>query len=428
MAKRAMSALTTVLLNLFVIYAAARLAGLLCARLGQPAVIGELLAGVAIGPHVLGLVGVPSAGVIDLFGGDHMLAERALDLVLESFAEVGVIVLLFTVGLETRPSDLVRVGVRSALVGTLGVVTPFVFGFALMRATGHPGIESAFVATAMVATSIGITARVLQELGVLQSREARVILGAAVIDDVLGLIVLTIVSAASAGGSGGYEVAIVAGQAVAFIVFVAWAGRHVMRRFSVHVQQLDALTPNDLPLNLSLLLMLGLAALAGLLGLAGIIGAFLAGMTLAESSDQFALDERSKPIYEFLVPFFFVYIGGKVDPQSLADGGVLLLALAITAVAVVSKLLGASGAMWGTSRRSMAIVGVGMVPRGEVGLIVAGIGLSKGIVPESLFSVVVVMSLATTLITPYGLSALYRRGDTERGRDRAVAGEEAERC
>jgi len=173
------------------------------------------------------------------------------------------------------------------------------------------------------------------------------------------------------------------------------------------------------------LLMLGLAALAGLLGLAGIIGAFLAGMILAESSDQFALDERSKPIYEFLVPFFFVYIGGEVDPRSLADGGVLLLALAITAVAVVSKLIGAGGAMWGTGRRSMAIVGVGMVPRGEVGLIVAGIGLSKGIVPEEIFSVVVVMSLATTLIAPVLLNSLYARQRVRAGR--ASASESVER-
>ena len=405
-----MSALTTILLNLFLIYAAAKVAGAILARLGQPSVIGELLAGIIIGPYALGLVGEPSGEMIRFFGGDRSHAAHALELVLESIAELGVIVLLFTVGIETRVTDILRVGGRAVLVGVLGITAPFTLGFGFMAVLGHSGIESAFVATALVATSVGITARVLQELGVLRTREARIILGAAIIDDILGLLLLAIVSAAgSEEGASIHAVAVIAVQALAFVGFVAWAGTHATRRFSIHLQRLDALTVQNLPLNVSLLLMLGLAAVAGLIGLAGIIGAFLAGMVLAESRQQFDLERQSRPIYEFLVPFFFVYTGTKVDPAAFTDLGLVLLAGAVTVIAVVSKIAGAGGAMWGTSRRSMLIVGLGMVPRGEVGLIVAGIGLSLGIISGDIFSVAVIMSIATTLVVPPALYALYRR-------------------
>jgi Kef-type K+ transport system membrane component KefB len=399
------SALTTVLLNLFIVYASAKVAGALFVRLGQPSVIGELLAGVLIGPHALGFIGQPSTALIELFHGDRENAAHALDLVLESIAELGVIVLLFTVGLETRATDILRVGGRAVAVGVLGIILPFVLGFAFMAATGHPSLESAFVATALVATSVGITARVLQELGVLRSREARIILGAAVIDDILGLLLLAVVSAAGAGDTNAGNIALIAVQAVVFVAFVAWVGTHATRRFSVHLDDLAEVVP----LNVSLLLMLGLAALASIIGLAGIIGAFLAGMMLAESRDRFNLEHQSRPIYEFLVPVFFVYTGTKVEPAAFTDGTIMILALAITLIAILSKLVGAGGAMAGAGRRSMLIVGTGMVPRGEVGLIVAGIGLNLGIIPGDIFSVVVIMSIATTLVVPPALTAIYRR-------------------
>jgi Kef-type K+ transport system membrane component KefB len=400
-----MSALSTVLLNLFVIYAAAKLAGAVFRRVNQPAVIGEILAGVLIGPHAFGLIGEPTAGVIELFDGDLEAARHALELVLESIAELGVIVLLFTVGLETRATDLLRVGRRAAAVGVLGIVAPFALGFGFMMLTDHPRLESAFVATALVATSVGITARVLQELGVLRTREARIILAAAVIDDILGLLLLAIVSAAGEGNSNAPQIALIAAQAFAFVGFVAWVGTHATRRFSVRLDDLEQVVP----LNISILLMLGLAAAAGVIGLAGIIGAFLAGMVLAESRERFNLEEQARPIYEFLVPVFFVYTGTKVDPAVFGDGGVVALAVMITLIAIASKLAGAGAGMLGTSRRSMLIVGTGMAPRGEVGLIVAGIGLSQGIIPVDIFSVVVLMSVATTLVVPPALTAIYRR-------------------
>lgn len=405
-----MSALTTILLDLFLLYAAARAAGVLFMRLGQPAVIGELLVGVLIGPHALGLVGEPSVGFIDLFHGNREDAAHALELVLETVAELGVIVLLFAVGLETRVTDILRVGIRAALVGVLGITAPFALGFAYMAITGHPNLESAFLATALVATSVGITARVLQELGVLRTPEARIILGAAVIDDILGLLLLAIVSAAGSGeGTDLRSVVVIALQAVAFVGFVAWIGTHASRRYSVHLERLNALTPLNLPLNLALLLMLGLAAIGGVIGLAGIIGAFLAGMVLAESRERFNLEHETRPIYEFLVPFFFAYTGTKVEPAAFTEGGLVVTAAVVTAIAVVSKILGAGLGMWGRGPRSIAIVGIGMVPRGEVGLIVAGLGLRLGIIPSDLFSVAVIMSIVTTLIVPPALYAIYRR-------------------
>lgn len=420
-----MSSLTTVLLNLFVIYAAAKAAGVIAAHLGQPGVIGELVAGIVIGPHALGLIGEPSSDLTALFGGNRDEAAHALDLVLESVAELGVVVLLFTVGLETRLTDILRVGGRAALVGVLGIAVPFVLGFAFMEALGHPRLESAFVATALVATSVGITARILQDLGALRDREARVILGAAVIDDILGLLLLAVVSAAGSGsGVAVGDLVVIAVQAVAFVGFIAWMGTHATRRFSVRLQALDARSSVDVPLTVSLLLMLGLAVVAGLIGLAGIIGAFLAGMVLAESGDQLNLEARTGPIVAFLAPFFFVYTGAKVDPGAATDAGVLALAVGVIVLAVAGKLVGAGGAMWGSGWWSMAVVGVGMVPRGEVGLIVAGLGLSLGIVSGDIFSVVVLMSIATTLIAPPLISALYRRRRvrtvTERGETAAV--------
>ena len=400
-----MSALTNVLLNLFIIYTAAKLAGSLFARAGQPAVIGELLAGVLIGPHALGLIGTPFGELLTLFNGDHVQAEHALELVLESFAELGVIVLLFTVGLETRATDLLRVGGRAVAVGVLGVVAPFVAGFMLMRLTEHPTAESAFVATALVATSVGITARVLQEAGVLRSREARIILGAAVIDDVLALLLLSVVSASTSGaGVSAFSIAFIAIQATAFIGFIAWAGTHMTRRYSVHLERLDEIVP----LNLSLFLMLGLALASAAIGLAAIIGAFLAGMVLAESREQFRLEHQARPLSEFVTPFFFVFTGSRVDLQVLADPQILAMAVAITLLAIVTKVVGAGAGMWGSGRWSMTAVGIGMAPRGEVGLIIAGIGFARGIIPADLFAVVVVMSIATTLVVPPLLSLLYK--------------------
>ena len=408
-----MEEIADVLLDLFIIFVLAKAAAEVFQRLRQPTVIGELLVGVAIGPHALRLIDVP---LVD--------SHEGLSLVYEVMAELGLVVLLFFVGLETRLDDLLRVGRRSLTVAVLGVALPFALGAAFMVLTGHPRTESLFVGVALVATSVGITARVLRDLGVLGSKEARIILGAAVADDILALLALTAVTQIGReGGVDAGELIVTGAVAVAFVVFTALVGTRAVRRYSLHLERLQI---THAPLAVALALMLGLSAAASELGLAGIIGAFLAGMILAESREQLQLERRAQPIYEFLVPFFFVLTGAKVDLGSFSGGGTVGLALAITSLAVVGKLAGCGAAGYGLGKRSMLILGVGMVPRGEIGFVVASVALSRGAVGADVFSSVVFMSIATTLIVPPVLSVLYgsqrgRTGTLERGRRAAAA-------
>jgi Kef-type K+ transport system membrane component KefB len=368
-------------------------------------VIGELLVGVILGPYALGWIGVPTAGMIEAFHGAADATE-ALHAIFEVLAELGVIVLLFMVGLETRLSDILSVGIRAGLVAVAGVIVPFILGYAFVALVlGEPTIEAIFIGTAMVATSVGITARVLADLGHIRSDEARIILGAAVIDDVLGMIVLAVVSALGESGTVSFaQIGLIALQAVAFTVFVAIAGRHAVRRWNVH---LDRLRIRNAPFVVGVLVMLGLATAAAQIGLAAIIGAFLAGMVFAELSDQYELERQTLPLYEFLVPLFFVITGSRVDWRLFLDPSVMGIALAVTGLAILGKLVGCGAAATGLGWRKVSIVGVGMVPRGEVGLIVANVGASLAIIPSAMYSTVVIMSVLTTLVVPPVLMLLY---------------------
>ena len=404
-----MTTIGFILLQFFIIFASAKLMGELFHRLRQPEVIGELAAGVLLGPFALGLIGEPNASLVVAFH-DKATAQEALELVLESVGQLGVIVLLFMVGLETRLSDLMRVGPRAAVVGVLGIVVPFALGYGFMRLAGEPNLDSMFMATAMVATSVGITARVLQELGVIQATESRIILGAAVLDDVLALLLLTAVSGAAVTGAVTVgSIAIIIAQAVGFIVFVILVGRHVLERH--HTTLTSFFHPEvahpEAPLVVALGTMMGLAGLAGYFRLAGIIGAFLAGMVFAEFPERHALEERIRPIYHFLVPFFFVLMGAQVDWRVFGKGEIMELAAGVTLLAIAGKFIAGGLAGWGMKWRSALILGVGMVPRGEVGLIVAGLGLTLGAIDSRLFSVVVIMSIVTTLVVPPLLRLLY---------------------
>lgn len=399
-----MEEITEILFDLFIIFALAKAAGELFARIHQPSIVGEVLVGVVIGPHALGLVGTPDGDLISLFNGDKEAAREALNIVFDVIAELGVIILLFVVGLETRLGELLEVRGRAIAVGVLGIVLPFATGFALIYATGRSDVESAFVATAMVATSVGITARVMSEMGVIKSPEARIILGAAVVDDILGLLLLAVVSSWGQDDVDVAELGLTAAGAVLFVVFAALVGTRAIRRYSIHLERLHV---ENSPFFFAMILMLGLSAMAGIVGLAAIIGAFLAGMMLSEAAESFELDRQARPIYEFLVPFFFVIIGTRVDPGAFDDAEVLGLALGVTGLAVLGKLVGgALGARM--PARSAAIVGVGMVPRGEVGLVVASIGAGIGAVSNDMFSVVVFMSIVTTIAAPPVLARLYR--------------------
>ncbi len=286
------------------------------------------------------------------------------------------------------------------------MIVPFVLGAMLMIALNHPAIESLFLGTAMVATSVGITARVLADLGKLQEREARIILGAAVIDDIIGMIVLAIMGGLGAGGALNVAaIALITVQAIAFTLFVALAGRHAAQRWSIHLERLRI---RNAPFVVAVLVMLGLAVVAANIGLAAIIGAFLAGMVFAELREQYELEKQTLPLYEFLVPLFFVITGTHVDWRLFLDGSLLGIALAVTGLAILGKLVGCGAGAWGMGARSVAIIGVGMAPRGEVGLIVANVGKSLGVISDAMFSIVVIMSVLTTLVVPPVLTLLYR--------------------
>lgn len=385
------------------IFALAKVAAGVFQRLGQPTVVGELLVGVAIGPYAL--------GIVDINFGD----EEGMALVYEVIAELGLVVLLFSVGLETALDELLGAGRRSIIVAVLGVALPFAMGAGFMAATGSDSAESLFVGAALAATSVGITARVLRELGILDSAEANIILGAAVVDDILALLVLTAVSQLGEGDSVDVlEIGVTAIIAVGFLAFALFIGTHAARRYSLHLERLG---PGG-PLAFALILMLGLSAAAGELGLAGIIGAFVAGLILGESREHLRLEHRVQPIYEFLTPFFFVITGAQVDLGAVFEGDVFALCIAITALAVASKVIACGAGAYGLGRRSMGIVGVGMVPRGEIGLVVASIGLAAGATGNDVFTAVVFMSIATALLVPPVLRALI---GSQEGRTRGSA-------
>ncbi len=368
----------SILLSLFIMLAAAKLMAELFERLKQPAVVGEILAGVIIGPSLLGWV-MPS----ELIG---------------ILAEIGVIFLLFTVGLETKPQAIFKVGRRAVMVGVLGVILPFAAGYFIAVWWGGSFVEAMFIGAALVATSVGITARVLGSMGLLDTETSRIILGAAVIDDILGLIILSLVSAVSQGSVSYAGLAKTAGAAVLFTVFVALIGSRVMTRLAPFVKRLHLGKPF---FTLGLILCLGLSFAAIYVGVAAIIGAFLAGMALAEATEEnHKMHQLTSGVTEFMVPFFLVNIGMQLNLLVFRDTSVIALAVIITVVAVITKFIGCGLGAWGMSRREMAMVGVGMVPRGEVGIVVAQIGLGLGVISAPFFASVLFMAVATTLIAP----------------------------
>lgn len=376
---------TGMLLQIFVMLAAAKLMAEIFTRLRQPPVVGEILAGVLIGPSVLGWV-APSE-------------------VSQLLSEIGVIILLFSVGLETKPAAILKVGGTATLVAVLGVILPFVAGWAMMRALGDPTVESLFVGTAMVATSVGITARVLGDLGVIGTQSARIILGAAVIDDILGLLVLAGVSSLSRGGVDVVGLATTAAMALGFVLVVALVGSRVITRSRHRIERLHS---NNSTFVFAMVLCFGLALAAAHIGVAAIIGGFLAGMALAEAvEDHGAVHEQTRGVNELLVPFFLVGIGMQLKLDVFAETGTILLALGLTAVAVATKLIGCGLGAISLGARGALQVGAGMVPRGEVGIVVAQIGLASQVITEQLFGVVLFMAVATTLLAPPLIRPLY---------------------
>jgi Kef-type K+ transport system membrane component KefB len=391
--------LATPLLALACILLAAKLGGDIALRLGQAAVLGELLAGVALGN--LDLLGVRSIEWI------------ANDPVVDIFARMGVILLLFEVGLESTVAQMLRTGWTALLVAVLGVITPFVLGWGVgaLMVPESGTYAHVFLGATLTATSVGITARVLKDLNQATSPEARIILGAAVIDDVLGLVILAVVSgvigAASAGQTlSSWDVARTLLSAFGFLlgslVLGVWLSPRVFRvAFRLRSQ--------GVLLALSLAFCFALSYAANLIGLAPIVGAFAAGLILERvhyvdfvTRDEHELEQLIHPITSFLVPVFFVIMGMRTDLRAFMEPGVLGLAAVITLVALLGKLACSLGVGKVAGRLT---VGIGMIPRGEVGLIFANIGLGlkigdQPVVAASEFSALVVMVILTTMVTP----------------------------
>ena len=395
---------SAILLTLFVIFVAAQIGAEIAQRLKLPGVVGEIAAGCIVGPSVLGWV---------------QLDQIADGTPLSVIAEIGVVLLLFSVGLETRLDDLKKVGKSALLVGVLGVIIPFAAGALWAHGEGYEWAKSMFVAAAFVATSAGITARVLQELGVLQRMESRVILGAAVIDDILAMLLLGVVVSMQGGGELNIKsLLLTLGSAVGFIAVIGWGGSKVMRRNSAWLDK--PLSPWS-ALNIVLALCLGLAFVSTEFGLAAIIGAFLAGMIASETRQREELEHQVGPLLALLTPFFFVITGAKINLAELASAHALWLLLVVTLIAIASKLLGGYLGARSLGNRGALIVGFGMVPRGEVGVVIASLGLAAGVFTEQIYAVIVAMSLLTAMVTPPILAVLLKRAPAEAA-DEAVSG------
>lgn len=410
------SPVTPVLLGLVIMLLAAKLGGEVAERVHQPAVLGELVAGVVLGN--LALVG---------FGGFEFLGTSQGIAIL---AEIGVILLLFEVGLESNIQEMMSVGASSLAVACLGVVAPFFLGWGVSAwiLPDEELLVHLFIGATLCATSVGITARVLTDLGKVATREAKIILGAAVIDDVLGLVILAVVSGViSAANTGGelaaLDVLVIIGKATAFLVGAILLGGWLSPRL---FRLASKLRIQGMLLTLSLCFCFLLAWLANVIELAPIVGAFAAGMILDEvhyreflERGSHSLEELIHPINVFLVPIFFVLMGVKVDLATFGQKGVLGFAALLSLAAILGKMLCAAGVLErGLDRVSVA---VGMVPRGEVGLIFAGIGASlvlhgHPVISGSVFSAVVIMVIVTTLITPPVLKSTLARGDRIKAR------------
>jgi len=365
------------IVELLVVLIAAKLAAELSERVKAPAVLGEIIAGIVVGPSLLGLV-----------HGDETL---------HFLGELGVILLLLEVGLETDLGELRAVGRASMLVAIAGVVLPFAGGTAGMLALGQDGSAAVFVGAALTATSVGITARVFGDLRALATLEARTVLGAAVADDVLGLVILAVVvKLTTGGGVTPMDVVVVLGAATAFLVLATAAGLRIAPPAFRMIDRFSRASGAVLVAALSLTL--GLAALAEVAGLAAIIGAFVAGLALARTDRAERVRRDLSPIAAVLVPVFFLQIGVEADLGVFGDPTVLGIAAVLVVIAVVGKVLAAAGAI-GTSA-DKPLIGLGMLPRGEVGLIFAGIGLSEGVLGDDLYGALLVVVLATTLLTP----------------------------
>ncbi len=364
------------LLGLLIVFAGAHVGAAIARVIKLPSVVGELLAGIFLGMSCLGWVRPGPA--------------------LTTLATIGATFLLFTVGLESPIKRLLSVGKLGTTVAFMGVLVPFVSAYLLVRSNGASMANHLYIACCFIATSAGITARVLHDEGALGLLESKVILAAAVIDDVLAMLILVGVSALTAGGASPMALVLPFAEAGLFLTLTVALGPLLVKRIARYGSGIGPLSP----FVLSLILCLGLAVTAELTGLAAIVGAFLAGMLFAEHPQCKEIERQVQPLLVFLTPFFFVLTGSMVDLRTITSLPAALALGLYVLVGVLSKLIGAGLASKSLGMRSALVVGVGMVPRGEVGVIIAGSALASGAIQQRDYSLLVVMSIVTTILAP----------------------------
>ena len=375
--------LALILGNLLIIILVARLAAELAERIKIPAVLGEIVAGIIIGPSVLGLI-------------DPIKHLDVANMVL-LLGEIGVILLLFQVGLEMDLGEMAKVGKPALFVAIIGVAVPFAAGFGVAASFGEDAKVALFIGAALTATSVGITARVLGDLRALALRKSRIVLGAAVADDVLGLVILTVVVKVVTEGSISAGVVLeTIGLAAGFLLLTGLLAIYVIPRVFTRIDQIAKSSTTIV--SIAFALTLAFSLLANQAKLAFIIGAFMAGLAVGRSPQHERIAEGLNPLGHIFIPVFFASIGINADLEAMFQPSVLALASVLTVVAIIGKLVAGLGI--GRSGGDKLLIGIGMMPRGEVGLIFASIGLSKGVLDDELYGALLLMVLVTTLITP----------------------------
>lgn len=422
--------LAGVLLSLVIIYVASKLGGELSKLVDLPPVLGELVGGVIVGVSALHLLVFPETGAVAADSTIMTILERLAGMpaelagsvfqsqseALSVLAELGVIILLFEIGLESDLRELQKVGYQAAVVAVVGVVAPFALGtVGLMMLFHVAAIPAIFAGAALTATSIGITSKVLSEIGQLKSREGQIIVGAAVIDDVLGIIVLAVVaSLAKTGEVDVLNVVYLIISATAFLLGAILLGKFFNKGFVAIADRLQTRGKLVIPAFTFAFLM---AFLANAIHLEAILGAFAAGLVLDETDKRKELDQQVIPIADILVPIFFVTVGAKADlgvlnPAVPANREGLVIAAFLIAVAIIGKVI-TGWTVFGSEPVNRSAIGIGMVPRGEVGLVFAGIGSASGVLDKPLEAAIIIMVILTTFLAPPFLRIAFKGSEAE---------------
>ena len=434
--------LAGVLLSLIVIYLASKLVGEICARINFPPVLGELIGGVVVGVSALNLLVFPSGDegtwnslILNLLqatagmtAAQTPTVAEGISQVISVLSELGVIILLFEIGLESDLNELIRVGPQAAVVAVVGVAAPFAAGTAgLVLLFGVPVIPAVFAGAALTATSIGITAKVLAEIQRLTSTEGQIIIGAAVLDDILGIIVLAVVaSLAKTGEIQVGNIVYLIGSASVFLIGSILLGRLLSPYFVTLVENIRTRGHLILP---AMVFALILSYLGAAIHLEAILGSFAAGLILAETDKQHEIQEQVIPIADIFVPIFFVVVGARTDVSVLnpfvpenREG--LIIAVFLVIVAILGKLI-TGLTVFGQPGINRLAIGIGMIPRGEVGLVFAGVGSATGVLSESLDAGIIVMVILTTFIAPPLLRLVFQTPTSEEPMPQAAEGEKS---